>query len=194
MALAVEAAARGPVTLIDMDFVNPYFRLQDHRDDLAALGVHILAPEARVAAIDSPALPPSTGIALHHPTGQAVVDLGGDPAGAIVIAQFAPTLSTYDLWAVVNFARPTTDTPRAAADLLREIVVATRLRLTGLISNTYVGETTTAEDILAGYAQTTALATLLGLPVVRLCAPPGLELPVALPPLLRVVPRIHPPW
>jgi Mrp family chromosome partitioning ATPase len=53
MELAVRWAEREAVTLIDLDFVNPYFRSQDHRAELEQHGVHIIAPDEKVAAIDA---------------------------------------------------------------------------------------------------------------------------------------------
>lgn len=194
MALAIRESARTRVTLVDFDFVNPYFRSQDHRVELERCGVQVIAPDASVAQIDAPALPPAARDAILHPAGLTLVDLGGDPAGAIVIAQFAPLLQEYDLWAVVNFARPTTATPEEAADLLRDIAAVTRLRLTGLISNTHVGEYSTVEDILDGYAQAGDLGQRLGLPVVLVGAPADLPLPSLPVPRLPITRRLLRPW
>ena len=83
---------REPVTLVDLDFVNPYFRAQEHAAELHTLGVQLIAPDPRVAPIDAPALPPAARHALLHPAGRTIVDLGGDPDGAIVIGQFAPEM------------------------------------------------------------------------------------------------------
>ena len=194
LALAAEAARTGPVTLLDLDFVTPYFRAQDHRAEMEALGVTVIAPDERVAALDAPAMPPIAREVLWHPSGVTLVDLGGDPAGAVVIGQFAPNLERYDFWAVVNFARPTTATPALAVPLLREIEDATRLRLTGLISNTHFGALTTPDDIADGLAQARALGALLDLPVVLLAFPARIAPPETTLPLLPIVPRLHRPW
>jgi hypothetical protein len=194
LALAAALAAEAPVTLIDLDFVTPYFRSQDYTAEMARLGVHVLGPEARVAAIDAPALPAAAADALRQPVGHTLVDLGGDPAGALVLAQFAPTLPAYDAWAVVNFSRPTTPDVATAAALLHAVAGAARVRLTGLISNTHLGPFTTAEDILGGLAEAQALGAQLGLPVVRACAPVGLALPPLPVPLLMLPLRVKRPW
>lgn len=193
MALAARAAADGPVTLVDLDFVNPYFRSQDHQAELAALGVTILAPDPRVAAIDAPSIPAHAADVILHPAALTIVDLGGDPAGAIVIAQYAPLMTDYDLWAVVNFARPTTPDPATAAALLQETVAATRLRLTGIVSNTHLGPYTTHDDINSGLAQAQILAELLHVPVTLLCHPPALPIDTDIP-TLSITPRLKKPW
>ena len=194
MALAEEWALEGAVTLIDLDFVNPYFRAQDHRAALERLGVRVVAPDAEVAAIDAPALPPAAREAIVHPRGSTLVDLGGDPAGAIVIGQFAPMLTEYDCWAVVNFSRPSTADPEAACALLRDIATVTRLRITGLIGNTHLGAYSTAEDVLDGLEPLRVLAALLPAPIVLLCAPADLALPAMGLPLLQIHPRLRRPW
>lgn len=194
MALALTYVQREPTTLIDLDFVNPYFRSLDHRDELEEHGVHVIAPDPEIAQIDAPAFPPSAREAIISPSGHTLVDLGGDPAGAIVIGQFAPYLSVYDLWAVVNFSRPMTEDPPQAAELLRDIAEATRLQLTGLISNTHLSEYTTPADVLDGLAQTRVLGEMLHLPVVLLCVPEQITLPPQDIPILPITRRLRRPW
>ena len=194
LALAVEWAAGETVTLVDLDFVTPYFRAQDHAEELRAVGVHLIAPDPRAAPIDAPALPPAARQALVQPTGRTIVDLGGDPDGAIVIGQFAPELAHYDCWAVVNFARPTTATPEQAADVLGAIATVTRLQITGLISNTHFGQYTTVDDVSSGLAQAQILGALLCIPVVLACAPDWLTPPLLSVPCLAITPRLHRPW
>ena len=186
--------SREAVTLVDLDFVNPYFRALDHRQALEELGVRVVAPAPEIAAIDAPALPPAARDAIVHPGGRTLVDLGGDPAGATVIAQFAPALTRYDLWAVVNFCRPTTADPAQAAVLLQEIADTTRLHLTGLISNTHLGAETTPEDVLGGLEQARILSCMLSAPD-RTPLRAGLADPAAMDiPLLPIAPRLKRPW
>jgi len=197
LALAMRWAVEAPVTLIDLDFVNPYFRVQDQQVELARLGIKLLAPEERVAAIDAPSLPPATREYLLHPPGRTIVDLGGDPAGAIVIRQFADELNAgggYEMWAVVNGYRPTTSDPPQTAALLREIAVATGLRLTGLVSNTHLGAQTTVEDISEGLALARATGALLAVPVIMIGVPNWLTCPALDVPLLPITPQLLRPW
>jgi len=193
MALAVALTAAGPVTLVDLDVVTPYFRVLDHREELAARGVRVVAPNGTLAHNDAPALPPEAADVLVHPRGRTIVDLGGDPVGATVLAQFATRLPACGLWAVVNFARPTTATPDSAAALLARVVAATRLSLTGLVSNTHLGADTTPADLAEGLARCRTLGDILGVPVVLQCAPVGCAAPPG-PPLLAITPRLRRPW
>jgi hypothetical protein len=195
LTLALEAAQRGPTTLVDLDFVTPYFRAQDSREELEAAGVRVVGPRADRAAIDAPAIGPEVGAALQHPVGETVVDLGGDPAGAVVMGQYAPTLPPHELWAVVSFSRPTTPDVDTAEALLAEVTAATRLRITGLVSNTHLGQYTTPDDIRAGLAEAQVLAARLGVPIRRIGVPAWLEMADDLGvPLLRITPRLLRPW
>ncbi|HEY3379400.1 MAG TPA: hypothetical protein VGL77_18130 [Armatimonadota bacterium] len=195
LALACRLASAGEaVTLVDLDFINPYFRSQDHRSALQALGVQVVAPDVQVAQIDAPALPSGAREVIVHPNGHTLVDVGGDPAGAIVLGQFAPAMRDYELWAVVNFLRPTTATPEDAAAVLHEIAQATRLTLTGLISNTNLGEATTTAEILDGLAQCRILSGLLGIPIVLVGVPTGVTLPPLTIPCLTIARRLLRPW
>ena len=195
LAFALRWAGEGDaVTLIDLDFVNPYFRAQDHRAELEAAGARIIAPEPRVGPIDAPSMPPAARGALLRPRGRVVVDLGGDPAGAIVIRQFAPALRRYECWAAHNAFRPTTSEPEQAAALLREIARATGLRVSGLLAASHLGEGTTAAEVLDGLAQTRVIASLLDIPVTMICPPVWVALPALDLPLLPIAPRLRRPW
>lgn len=194
IALAMQLARHEAVTLVDLDFVNPYFRSLDHRETLEAGGVTVIAPDASRAQNDAPALPPAARAAIVQPAARTLVDLGGDPSGAIVIGQYAPDLVDYELWAVVNFYRPTTATPEQAAALLREIMGVTRLRLTGVICNNYAGEKTETADLLAGLDECGRLGALLDVPVVLAVAPDGIPLPPLPVPVLRITRRLLRPW
>jgi hypothetical protein len=194
LALAAEAAAGEPVTLVDLDFVTPYFRSQDYAAEMATLGVHIIAPEERVAAIDAPALPAEAVGALTRPVGTTIVDLGGDPAGALVLAQFAPLQEPYEAWAVVSFARPTTPDATTTAVILKEIAATARVHLTGLVSNTHMGPLTTEADVLMGLAEASALGIALEIPVRRVAVPPGITLPSLSVPVLSLPMRVKRPW
>lgn len=189
LALAPLLAGECAVTVLDLDFVNPYFRAQEHHGELAAAGITVIAPDERVAANDAPSIPPAARGALVNPSGITIADLGGDPAGAVVVGQYAPDMTNYEMWAVINCARPVV-TEGGISQLLAEISRVTRMRLSGLISNSYYGPDTTFEEVLDGYRQTEKLARQLSLPVKFVAVPAKLsaaaaELPVAILPINR---------
>ena len=57
--LALEAAEQGgPVTVVDLDIVNPYFRSSEYRGLLSSSGVRLIAPVFAGTTLDTPTLPP----------------------------------------------------------------------------------------------------------------------------------------
>jgi len=151
-------------TIIDLDFVNPFYRSVDKAAELKGLGITLLGPEH--VSIDTPLIMPGTAEAIAAPTGQTIVDLGGDESGAKIIAQFAPSIAEYDFFAVVNFSRVTTENAEDAIRMLCFIEEASRLKLTGIISNTHMKEYTTAKIILDGFSRATLLSEKLNLPLI----------------------------
>ena len=100
---------------------------------------------------------------MIHP----VLDIGGDPIGARVLARFAPQLrrEEFDLLYVLNANRPEVRTPEAAVAYLRAIEATTGLTCSGIVNNTHLcGETTPAE-IRKGAALAEEVSRQTGLPI-----------------------------
>ena len=72
----------------------------------------------------------------------------------------------YDMLMVINSYRPLTRDAESTMEVLKEIETAAKIKFTGLINNSNLGEETTPEDVLASleYAQSVSKAT--GLPIV----------------------------
>lgn len=165
--LARDMAQSGPVTLFDLDIVNPYFRSADFASELAGAGVTVEAPAAANTNLDLPAISGRLEAALRTGERRLILDVGGDDAGAVALGRFAPLLEArgYRMWYVVNRFRYLTHTPEEAAELLREIEAASRLRATDLVNNSNLGPATTAEDIAKGYRFAGRVSELTGLPL-----------------------------
>jgi hypothetical protein len=97
-----------------------------------------------------------------------VLDIGGDPIGARVLARFAPQLKTedFDLYFVLNANRPETRTVDSALEYMRAIEAECRQKVTGIINNTHLCAETTPEEIIKGAALAQQLSEKTGLPVV----------------------------
>ncbi|KAF0197394.1 MAG: hypothetical protein FD169_376 [Bacillota bacterium] len=201
LALAKSASAReNPIALVDLDIVNPYFRSRDRIVELAARGVHVIAPEGALRTADLPALPPSIGGSILDQTQDVVIDVGGDPAGARALGRFKHDLSTtpYDLYLVVNPNRPHTRTARDVAELLRLIEQKSRLTVTGLCNNANIMEYTQASDLVRGQQLLTEVTALTGIETVfTACVPELVEEVTRLLPEYPVLPlrlSMRPPW
>ncbi len=190
-ALALARAGARP-WLVDLDTVTPFFRSRDLGWVLDEAGVKVVAPQGPTSMADLPALPPEIHAALQAWRDRVVVDLGGEPRGARVLGAwhqyFVP--GKYEALVVANARRPfTTDT----AGILRavgELEAAARVRATGLVSNTHLGELTTLEVVRQGDRIVRKAARMLGLPVAFLALKEELAAEaVSLPPPVFIIRR-----
>ena len=158
-----------PVVIADLDIVNPYFRTKDSEEELKAKGIELLCSPYAGSNLDIPSLPQEMYRAVQDKNTYAVMDIGGDDAGAIALGRFAPFISeenNYQMIFVVNFYRPLTRTAAEALEIMREVEGASHLKFTAIANNSNLGEDTTAEDILSTVAETEKLSEMSGLPVI----------------------------
>lgn len=143
------------VSLVDLDLVKPYFRSRLLRDEMAALGIHVVLPGDEHVAADLPIVVPAARAAagLAGGSGRKVIcDVGGADVGSRVLGSL-PGLTdpaTTDVLFIVNGNRPFAETPADVIRMLREIESAARVRVTGLVANTHLIDDTTPDVIEAG--------------------------------------------
>lgn len=166
--LALDLAHAGQkVLLADLDIVNPYFRSRERRSLLEQAGVRLISSSQACADADIPALPPEILTVLEDRSYRGILDIGGDPDGARVLARFQPKIlpEDYQMIFVSNASRPEVETPERALSYLRCIEEVSGLRCGGIVNNTHLcGETTPAE-ILEGAQLAEELAKMAGVPV-----------------------------
>ena len=188
-----------PVALVDLDVVNPYFRVLDQRVRLERAGLRVIAPPDRFAASDVPVIPEESVAVFQDPQWWGIFDVGGGPAGARALGRFAALFGEYADqyagWIVVNARRPTTQTEDNIAAMIRQIEASSSLPATGLISNTHLRDETSPDHVLAGHALTCAAARGLGLPVVFLAAEQRLAAEIDVDcPVLPLHRQVRLPW
>lgn len=166
--LALAMAGTGEqVMLADLDIVNPYFRSRERRPLLEEAGVRLISSSQACSDADVPALPAELLAILENRCVRGVLDIGGDPVGARVLARFRPKIvqEDYQLIYVLNANRPEVRSADSAAAYLRGIEETTGLTCTGIVNNTHLcGETTEAE-IRKGAALAAAVSRKTGVPV-----------------------------
>jgi len=158
---------REQVMLADLDIVNPYFRSREQRPLLESAGVRVISSSQACSDADVPSLPPELLAILENREITGVLDIGGDPVGARVLARFRPRIQMedYQLIYVINANRPEVRTPETAIDYLRSIEAITGLTCTGLVNNTHLCGETTADQIRKGAALAAAVSEQTGLPI-----------------------------
>lgn len=150
---AVHLAEGGrSVRIADLDIVNPYFRSREVRESLRELGIDVLVPDGELVGADLPVIKPEIKGALESGDQSVVLDLGGDPVGAKVMASLAGGLqqADYDGLLVVNSRRPFTDTPDAVTRVIGDIEAASGMRISRLVVNSHLIDQTEAEVIWEG--------------------------------------------
>lgn len=156
------------VALADLDIVNPYFRSYEQAARLEAAGVQVIVTSCGGVA-DIPALNPAVLSIFQNPDMTGVLDIGGDPIGARVLARFAPQLqqTDFELLYVLNANRPETGTVQKALAYLRGIEEQCLQKVTGIVNNTHLCAETTLEETFRGAALAEELSACTGLPIVH---------------------------
>ena len=161
-------AGEAPV-LADLDIVNAYFRSRLMKDRLAERGVRVISSNMETEYYnDTPALAASLYSCFENRSQRSIVDVGGDPEGAVVLARFAHLLAgaEYDMWLTVNANRPYTRTKEDVLVYIGSIEQASKLHITGLLNTTHMLRETAPEDILRGDALVREVSEQTGLPVI----------------------------
>lgn len=167
LAVFLRRAGRN-VTVIDLDIINPYFRLADGNSILDQYGIDHIAPVYANTNVDIPALPPRIHSLLSDNAGTLILDVGGDDTGAAALGGFAEAIMhrDYEMLLTVNPFRPFTETAQDARQVAADIEQAARLKFTGLAANPNLGRDTTADTVLQAWPFCSDLAEQLNLPVV----------------------------
>ena len=161
--LALKMAEEGAgVMLADLDIVNPYFRSRERKKMLEAAGVRVISSSQECSDADVPALPAELLTILENREIRGVLDIGGDPVGARVLARFQPKIvrEDYQLIYVLNANRPEVREPESAVAYLRGIEAVTGLTCGG----------TTPEEIRKGARLAGTVSEQTGIPVLCLVA------------------------
>ena len=161
--------SREIVTVADLDIVNPYFRTKDSAAYFEQQGIRLICSAYANSNVDIPALPQEMYALTDDRSMTAVLDIGGDDRGALVLGRLAPKIlaeNDYEMLMVINCYRPLTRDAASTLEVMAEIEYAGGIRFTGLVNNSNLGAVTTAEDILASRDYAEEVARLSGLPIV----------------------------
>jgi hypothetical protein len=188
------------VRVADLDLVNPYFRTREARTQLEALGVEVILPPEQYLHADLPVLSPVIAGMIKNTSGLTLLDVGGDDAGAMVLAALADAFKDVDvhLLQVVNPMRPQTGTIEGCLKIRADIEKAAHLTITGLIGNANLITETKPEEIYNGYEFVRQLSDQSGLPLEFITIAeeilPDVDLKRFACPVLPIARQLVPPW
>jgi len=162
------------VTLVDLDFVEPFYTLRGLKPLLQEQGLTVIAWGRE----DSFGLG-ETGSLVNPParwalwrSGDVIIDVGYGVHGAASLNLVEGALESEELkvWAVINIGRPLTSTVRDIVGYVRGLG-----RVDGLINNSHLGDLTTIEFVSEGLLMVKEAAAILKLPVIYTAVEKRLE-------------------
>jgi septum formation inhibitor-activating ATPase MinD len=156
------------VAVADLDIVNPYFRTKDSISDFEKNGIRLISSEYAGSNVDIPALPQEMYAITDDRSYKMIVDLGGDDRGALALGRLTPEIvaeNDYEMLLVVNKFRPLTPDLETTVEVAREIETAGKIKFTGVINNSNLGEFTTESDVLDSLSYANEIANCMGIPV-----------------------------
>ena len=162
-----------PVTIADLDIVNPYFRTKDSEAALAEEGIGLIVSEFANSNVDLPAMPKEAYGLVNDRRTYAVLDIGGDDRGALALGRYTPSIKAegdFEMLFVVNRSRPLTRTVADTLEVMGEIEEACGLPFTAIVNNTNLGLQTTAQDVLSSLSYARELSQAAKLPIKMTCA------------------------
>lgn len=160
------------VAIADLDTVNPYFRTKDAEKVLENNGIRVISPEFANTNLDIISIPGEVNALFEDSSCRAVLDVGGDDEGAVVLGMFRKRLMEcgYDMYLVVNKNRPFTCDVNSTIEMIRNIEAASGLKFTGIVSNSNLLGATTPETVAAGEKDAEEISRLTEIPLVYVSA------------------------
>lgn len=172
--LAVQKAKEGPCTVVDLDVINPYFRISERGDVLEPAGVELIMPPFALEKIEIMSLSARVYSAFAPGEGTVIFDIGGDDVGSIALGQYKPRFDQIPkdkvhVLFIVNPLRPTAADLPSALDTLMKVQYVSRLAVTGIVNNANLAGETDVSHLKMGYELVRALSEQTGIPVWGTC-------------------------
>lgn len=161
-----------PVTVADLDIVNPYFRTLDSEEVFREHGIKLICSKFANSNVDAPAMPKEVYNLIDSRSEYGVLDIGGDDRGALALGRYVPSIieeNDYEMLLVINKSRPLTRNAADTTEVAAEMVKACGLPFTGIVNNTNLGPETTEDDILSSISYAEEVSKALGIPVKMTC-------------------------
>lgn len=166
------SSQQSPVTIVDFDLVNPYFRTREAIAEMEALGIRVIAPRGGQFYADLPILLPEIKGAIENPEGMLILDVGGDDQGTRALGSLSDGFVSgrYEMLMVLNSRRPLTSDVAVCLKTMTRVERAAGLQFTGLISNSHMIDETDLEVIREGYYLARKVSSETGLPLTFISA------------------------
>lgn len=157
------------VAIADLDIVNPYFRTKDSSEEFKQKNIRLICSEYANTNLDIPALPQDLYAITDDKDLNVIIDVGGDDRGALALGRISEKIveeNDYEMLMVINCYRPLTRDVEDTLEVMREIELAGKIKFTGLINNSNLGELTSEDDVINSLSYAREVSKLSSLPVV----------------------------
>lgn len=140
------------VALADLDVVNVYFRSRERKQELEDVGIEVISSSLIQNNCDIPAISARVVAAVHDPSIDYIVDVGGNDVGILALARLLPYLTpeNSDFFMIVNTNRPDTSDVDGILKQKESLEKTAGMSITGFVLNTNLIHETTAENIIKG--------------------------------------------
>lgn len=166
--IALNAAKTEKVTVVDLDIINPYFRMSERQKELDAAGIRLITPTYASLGVEVPSLPAEIYSVFSNDSDLVVFDVGGDAAGAIALGQykrFFKDVEDMEALYVINCRRPFSTELDLNIDMINKVTGAGRITISALVNNANLSQETSVEDLLDGYKLVKDVSLATGIPV-----------------------------
>ena len=155
------------VTLVDLDIVNPYFCSRELKELLESKGIKLISSDPSLSNAELMVVPAEVLSVFNDKDSEVIFDIGGDEVGAVALGRYNSYFKeeNYEMFFVINNKRPLTNTSVEAETYLKQIQKASRLKVSGIISNTNLSYETSIEDIVNGEKEAIKLSNKLNIPI-----------------------------
>ncbi len=156
------------VYIVDLDIVNPYFRTNDARKTLEELGLDVIASPYASSNVDVPSLPAEIHRVFADRDAAVVFDVGGDDDGAVALGRYKQFFNQEppEMLFVINIFRPMTADCESICEMIENIEMVSRLKVTGLVNASNLAGLTEVSHLLKGQSITNEVVQTTGIPCV----------------------------
>lgn len=172
-ALMLSEKNNGNQIIVDMDTVEPAYTLRPLIKELEELGLKVIAQDDYFGLGETGnAIKPEQQNCLLNKKENIVIDVGYGVGGLDIleIIQHIDKEEDLSINLVINTAKLETATPDSILEYVNWYTSKKEgwKQLTGIVSNTHLGDETTMEDVLRGYEITKKAAEKMNLPIVAI--------------------------
>ena len=159
----LQEASPLPIHLFDIDETKSVLRSRDFLPSTAGITLH-----CSDSILDAPVITSGLRESLLNPLAMTVVDVGGNSAGAKMIAQFWKEIHDTDsaVYFPVNPYRPWSNSSDTLNETVFQLKQLTRLNSLFFISNPSLGPDSSFQTIMEGHRKVCSMLSLL-LPALR---------------------------